>query len=339
MRCLSPITLKNGLVVPCGKCELCLSHKRDDWSIRLQLHAQGYERMPLFITLTYAPEHLVYGAETATLFGRDVRLFIKRYKDRYHLYNTDFSYFGCGEYGDARNSSVGLARPHYHLLFFGDNELYDLFDKDVRLAEKRLYDVWQKGICHCGIAEWSGVHYVTKYCLKENPEDYGDDKVRPFTISSHGLGLAWLKSPQARMIALQLSRLTIWKREYLDLLQNLNVDVSDIDGSIKSLKRFFANMPDFPDFSVVLDSGKKVFLPRELRRRLVGSFEHFKDSPLWLFEYYSRLLDSLIYYRDNREYDLTHELPISAQINMQKVEKIRERLIINKHKKLKHENV
>lgn len=335
MKCLKPIVLSNGLVVPCGKCELCLSHRRDDWSIRLQLHCQGYERMPLFITLTYDPAHLPVEDGVATLCRRDIALFIKRYKDKFKLYNTNFSYFGCGEYGDICNSSVGIARPHYHLLFFGDDELYKLYEKDLYKAEKRIFDVWQKGICHVCVAEWSGVHYCTKYCLKENPEDYDGYKERPFTLASHGLGLAWLKGRQAKMIARQLEHLTIWKNEYLDLLSQLDLDLSDIEGSIRRLHRFFDAMPDFPDFSVILDSGKKVFLPRELRRRLVGSFEHFKDSPLWLFEYYSRLLESLIYYRDNREYDLSHDVPISMQVNLKKIDEIKKRLIINKNKKQK----
>jgi len=283
MKCLKPITLKNGLVVPCGKCELCLSHRRDNWSIRLQLHTESYANMPMFILVTYDDNHVPYGDGEPSLYRRDIALFIKRYKDKYGLYNSDWSYFGCGEYG-----LNGTKRPHYHLLIFGDDELTRLYWSDYSKAKERLESCWtdkngeKLGFISVGVAEWSGIHYVTKYVLKEDPDDYnGEVKVKPFTFCSNGIGMHWLKTDEAIKMKTQLERVSVWRKEYLPLFDAVSIDPSDINHTIMNLKRFFDSMPDYPDFKVILSNGSKVFLPREIRRKLVGSFEHFKDSPLW----------------------------------------------------------
>ena len=136
MRCENPIILKSGLVVPCGKCLLCLSSRRDEWSRRLQLHTYGYAKPPFFVTLTYDDDHLPHEDGVVQLRKRDFSLFVKRLKDRLKAYNSDFSVFGCGEYGDL------FQRPHGHILIFGCNQLYELFDIGYKCCHDFLLDVW-----------------------------------------------------------------------------------------------------------------------------------------------------------------------------------------------------
>lgn len=331
MECLTPITLNNGTVVPCGHCELCLSHRRSEWSVRVQIHADSYERMPLFVTLTYDNEHLTYGDDgEPTLVRSDFSLFIKRYKDRYKLYNSDWSFFGCGEYGDR------FQRPHGHLIIFGDHELENLYDRNSDLAVKHISDVWQKGRVHICVAAWSGIHYVTKYVLKENPDDWDKSvKVPPFTFASQGIGLHWLKSPQAMRLKKQLERMTVWREHVNESLAHRDFDTKNITSWYRSISDALEDAkPFFPDFRVLLPSGKYAFLPREIRRRLLGSFEHFKDNPLWLYNHLNTLRDSLAYYRDHSDFDKVSELPFSLQTSLHRVDKIRQRLIINHYNKL-----
>ena len=58
MECLKPIQLKNGYIVPCGKCTLCQSKIRTEKSVLVQLHCDSFDRMPLFIGLSYNDENL-----------------------------------------------------------------------------------------------------------------------------------------------------------------------------------------------------------------------------------------------------------------------------------------
>lgn len=323
--------LNSGLVVPCGKCLLCRSARRQDWSVRVQLHAASYDKMPLFVTLTYDNEHLVYGADDKpTLVRSDLSKFIKAYRDRYNLYNTDWSYFGCGEMGDK------FGRPHYHLLIFGDDALYDLFEKSFDLASARLEVVWKKGLVHVCLANWSGVHYVTKYVLKDHENEVDPSEVqRPFTICSQGIGLKWLDSLEAcrlRYRILQLQKNVDKLNNELSHLVYLTDDPKADQIRLAGVYHDYA--PYFPDFNIHLPSGETAYLPRELRRRLVGSFEYFKDNPLWLWQHLCMMLRSLEYYNQFGEYDLTSSSPMSDQMAKAYDKKIRQRLIINHHKKL-----
>ena len=105
--CPHPIVLNSGYVVPCGKCEICKSNLRNEWSVRVQLHCKYVDKMPLMIGLDYAPDWLPKdGNNTPKLLRDDVSAFLKAYKRKYKLSNDKFVYFGCGEYGGLRG------RPH-----------------------------------------------------------------------------------------------------------------------------------------------------------------------------------------------------------------------------------
>lgn len=341
MNCVSPIALSNGYVVPCGKCELCKSRRRDEWSVRLQLHADTYHNMPLFLTLTYDDEHLIYSDDGPTLCKSDVRLFLKRYKDRYRLYNTRWSYFGCGEYGDT------FGRPHFHLLFFGDNELQSLFDRDSFLADAHVEECWTRydpetkkytriGKVRVFQAQWSGVHYVTKYVLKDD-ESFGvthNLRQEPFTIWSHGLGFDWLQSDEAKRFKNMIDRFTAWKREIYESLPLL--DFSDPYAMYNSASLICNVLNQYlPNFKVLLPSGEWAYLPRSLRSRLLGKFEHYQDNPFWLSNYFHRLRDTTKYWLDLGCDDHLRPFPIEVQNAYHRSYQIISRLIQNRHKKLK----
>lgn len=318
MNCVDPITLKNGNVVPCGKCELCRSDNRNEWSIRLAIHLAQCERMPMFITLTYDDKNLHYDVGMPTLYRPDVSRFLKAYKRKHGLDNEKFQYFGCGEYGTQ-------GRPHYHLLFFGDDELYEAFFRDTELAQARISDLWPYGFVHVCLAGFDGIHYVTKYVLKDDDNKLEPCQIKPFTIASNGLGMNFLKTDTAQRYRKQLEWLHYNIDKVIDGIPYIWNDGSNLDDVIRYLERYI------PNFKVILDDGRLVFLPRAIRRKLIGSFEHFKDSPLWFYNYLKTLNESIKYYSAYSAYDDSHSRSMSYSKCLLRLEKIRKRLIEKKY--------
>lgn len=318
MDCLNPITLKSGLIVPCGQCLNCLSAKRAELSIRLQIHTKYYNGSTMMITLTYDNDHLVYGNDM-TLFRPHVSEFIKSYKRKNNLHNDVFTYFGCGEYGDR------FSRPHYHLVFFGDSVLERLFWQDIALAEEHLRECWPHGNVWCGIADVSGIHYVCKYVMKEDINQISDQL--PFPVYSKKLGASWFQSDECALIRRKLEFLSVWKDE---IYKNCpHFDKNDRD-SLLAAKEYFSVF--VPSWKVVLDSGKVVRLPRYFRKQLVGSFQHWKDNPLWLPNYIDTLIRSNDFYREN---DGRIDTAVRSRISRaeQHAIKIQQNLVIRKYNK------
>lgn len=318
VKCIHPIVLKSGLTVPCGHCEICRSKNRSDWSVRVQMQCKYSDTMPLMIGLDYAPDHLPRTDEGEPVLCRDhVSAFLKAYKRKYYLTNDKFFYFGCGEYGGRVDRTH---RPHYHLIFFGDTELYNLYWQHEALARQRLKDLWPHGRAWVGLAKWSGIHYVTKYVLKE-PMNQGHS-VPPFTISCKNLGMNYLDSQDAIQIRKKLQFLE-YNRDWI--YKNCPAfdisDYSSIEAAIEYFRQFV------PKFEVELESGKFVCLPRIFRRKLVGSYEHFKDNPLWLPNYLQMLKSSLDYERGEAQYDRENNTAAWLQTSHAVIQRIRKRLL------------
>lgn len=306
MDCLNPITLKSGITVPCGKCLNCLSAHRTEVSVRFQIHSQYYNGSPMMITLTYDNDHLIYGND-AVVYRPHVSVFLKAYKRKYDLKKDTFTYFGSSEYGDL------FSRPHIHLVFFGDTALEDLFWRDTKLAEARLRECWPHGNTWCGVATAAGMHYVTKYLMKEDLELHRE--AEPFSIYSKNLGSLWFDTYECAMIRRKLDFLTSNKEEIYDNCPSFFIDDR---GSLLAAQAYFERF--VPTWKHVLDNGKVVKLPRYFRKRLVGSFENFKDNPLWLPNYIDTLVRSDDFYRSTSDIDTAVKSRISlAENHSQKI--------------------
>lgn len=350
MRCIHPIITKSGLVVPCGKCELCRSNRRNEWSIRLGIETKYAKRMPLFITLTYADEFLPMawkkfkdGASSEyevaykrygdidpdesmrlyveTLYRPDVFRFMREYKRVNELKKDSFHYFGCGEYGDT------FGRPHYHLLFFNDEKLQSLFDDDVKSAEDYLQEFWKFGRVHVCQAQYSGIHYVTKYCLKEDIQMLDDLQYKPFTIASKRLGSAFFGSTEGVKLKQRIDYLFDHVDEIYSRVPYLKYDTSFLHSVLYDISHFF------PDWITYLDDGRKVILPRFFRKHLLGSFEHFTDNPFWLFDHITKLYESKRYLDEYGDFDDVNKTSYARQSLQAQVEKINTRLINRRRKK------
>lgn len=294
--CLTPVQLKSGVVVGCGKCPNCRSRMRNQWSIRLQVHTKYHSDMPMMIGLSYDNDHLIYGND-AIVYRPPVSAFLKAYKRKYNLKNDKFTYFGCSEYGDT------FGRPHVHLLFFGDSELQKLFWQDTALARKHLEDVWtdengvKRGNCWVSVADWPGIHYVCKYILKDG--DNCDKDVPPFIISSNNLGVSFFDSEDCAVMREKVLRLQSWRNEIYAGLPELDYDLYKVNKCIEYMEQYV------PKFTVVLDNNREVFLPRYFTKRIMGVFDYWSDNPLWLYK-------SLLKMRESLEYQ--QAFPDSAQL-------------------------
>lgn len=295
--------------------------------------------MPLFLTLTYAPDHLPLGKKgNPSLKREDLSSFIKRYKRDFSLNCDRLTYFGCGEYGDPEDHTF---RSHYHLIWFGDDQLHDLWLHDVHFAEDFLSEHWQNGYCDVEEAQWSGIHYVTKYVLKD-AQQCPEGSIKPFCVTSNGIGLGWLKSLKAAMIRKQLLYLVKHADDvYSDIYfgeipfrDSYRAIVHFLDEKIESIRKYM------PDFRITLPSGQKAYLPRKLRRRLIGSFEHPLDNPLWVYNKLVDLRDTYDYADKYFDYDQKHELSAHQEQQLDVINKIRQRISKrNFNKRSKYESI
>lgn len=162
MACINPVHIKSPhrkdkyIYVACGRCAWCQRDKRNEWYLRFKLEQRDC-LFTKFVTLTYSNENLpFYLDEDSGEFGyrarkEDVQKFIKRMRKAGHK----FKYFLVSEYAPVTR------RPHYHALFF-TNE--DISDDEVR-------DSWQLGVTDTQEADEGSLMYVTKYLLKGNERD------------------------------------------------------------------------------------------------------------------------------------------------------------------------
>lgn len=194
MQCISPISLPrpNGvgnadrIEVPCGKCYACLTNRRNDWAVRLQVEHK-YATSAFFITLTYNELEIPYNPVVDELTGeiryvpsvrkKDLQLYFKRIRK----YST-CRYYAVGEYG------TNTKRPHYHIL---------LFSYDINYLDK-LHQCWPFGHIKIGTVSESSIMYTCKYHV--NRTDYPECADPSFCLMSRrpGIGYAYLESPGTR---------------------------------------------------------------------------------------------------------------------------------------------
>lgn len=168
------------IAVPCGKCLICLSNKREDWSFRL-MQEYKVSSSAYFITLTYSEKYL----PSMGVSKRHFQLYMKRLRK---LVDKDTKYpvryYAVGEYGGETK------RPHYHAIIFNADE------KSIRQAWAFFNKVRNKvepiGIVHVGNVTEASVAYVLKYVVQKY--EYPEGLNPSFSLMSrgHGLGANYL---------------------------------------------------------------------------------------------------------------------------------------------------
>lgn len=177
--------------LPCGRCLGCRLDYSRQWAMRGVCELQMNDRA-CFATLTYAPEHLGMLPAGSSLDRPDYQKFFKRLRRR----GFKFTYMLAGEYGEK------LGRPHFHVIFFGEDFRKDSYPAPVRQSKdmplycsKVLTETWGKGHVVIGDVSFASIQYVAGYITK---------KVNGEKAAEHYLGKkpefmqASLKSPIGR---------------------------------------------------------------------------------------------------------------------------------------------
>lgn len=165
--------------VPCGKCAACLTNRANQWTFRLEKELENSENPCYFVTLTYDDDHLPWTDLSPTVCRRDVQLFFKRLRK---VVSSRLRYFLTSEYGEE------FGRPHYHMILFN-------FDSDPVNIER----AWQNGFVRFGSVTAASIRYVTKYFVTPQ-EVIPSGSLKPFSLSSKGLGLSYLTPSMVNFI-------------------------------------------------------------------------------------------------------------------------------------------
>lgn len=176
MNCPNPKWVAPGgkpLLVPCGKCVACLHNKRQEWSFRL---LQEWKRSvtAAFITLTYHPKFV----PDSGVSKRHLQLFIKRLRkneENVLQRKSSLRYYAVGEYGSH------TARPHYHIILFGQETGDETIRKSWRIGDQEI------GIVHIGKVTEASIRYTTKYVIQRSIVPC--QVARPFALMSRSYGL------------------------------------------------------------------------------------------------------------------------------------------------------
>lgn len=145
------------ILVPCGKCPLCLKRRGFEIGIRARCEAKLYSQN-CFVTLTVNDQcrNLIfpYGR---FLHHRPWQLFAKRLRKKI----GPFRFLMCGEYGSESE------RPHYHAIIFG-HDFHDGYydDRGCFHPSKLLEQLWPFGQVQVSPLNDSRVMYVAGYQLK-----------------------------------------------------------------------------------------------------------------------------------------------------------------------------
>lgn len=146
--------------LPCGRCLGCRLDYSRQWAMRGVCELQMNSRS-CFATLTYAPEHL---PPDRSLQKEHYQKFFKRLRKA----GFKFTYMIAGEYGEK------LGRPHYHVIFFGED-----FKKNSTMAPVKqtklmplycspdLSKKWGMGHVVVGDVSFQSIQYVAGYITKK----------------------------------------------------------------------------------------------------------------------------------------------------------------------------
>jgi len=171
------------IVVPCGKCPVCDSNRREEWSIRL-LEEYKVSKGAIFVTLTYNEENVPYGLnDVQTLVKTDFQNFIKRIRKKS---NGKIRYYAIGEYG------TKTYRPHYHAIIFNSDCINSLLIENAwskhrgnTSTNKPIFE--PIGNVHIGTVNIRSIMYICKYHLNKGIYPVGADP--PFALMSRNPGI------------------------------------------------------------------------------------------------------------------------------------------------------
>lgn len=190
MQALNP---DHPVMISCGQCMRCRLAKAYEWSARC-MHESSLYADNIFITLTYAPEHM---PSNSSLRHTDFQKFMKRLR-KFSVKSRlrSLRYYMCGEYGETR------FRPHYHALLFDfkfpDQKRQLVSGSDYPHYKSDILEgLWPLGNVDIGSVTQDSASYVASYCTKIIKGDAAEAHYRgrapEYSRMSNGVGLKWLE--------------------------------------------------------------------------------------------------------------------------------------------------
>lgn len=201
------------LILPCGKCLLCIQSHRRMWACRC-INEAHISNGGMFLTLTCSDESQVRTFPNGSLDHRPWQLFVKRLRKHLVSYCEPVSdgyplrFFMCGEYGEKSH------RPHYHALIFGwrfrdpcwvgrSRSGGDLFTSpyldELRYDPKSGQEIFGKVSNFADMSPYDisyTVGYIDKKLGRANPRIYEKENLKPEYICMSrrpAIGFDWLK--------------------------------------------------------------------------------------------------------------------------------------------------
>lgn len=187
MQCVKPFLVKvEGEIfeVPCGNCVACKITRAREWTLRI-LHEMSYHRGSVFLTLTYADEHL---PPNETLQKNEFQKFVKRLRKALGV--ARIKYFACGEYGEESE------RPHYHAIILGwkPDIKETVYHGPNSVSSNFIEKLWKYGNNTVGSVTRESIGYTVGYIAKKFNGDMADElyaqkgREPPFQLVSQGMG-------------------------------------------------------------------------------------------------------------------------------------------------------
>jgi len=179
--------------LPCRKCIHCRLETAREKAIRCYHHAQIVGEKCIFLTTTYAEEHL----ESPRLIYRHWQQFMKDLRSEIGSHPDDrISVMVTGEYGDKGK------RPHWHAIMFN----FRPHDQDSKpgktelghtvYTSKWLSEIWGRGAIEYGDVSIESASYVARYSAKKlvhGPDQSHDLHPVHRTSSKIPIGLPWIQ--------------------------------------------------------------------------------------------------------------------------------------------------
>lgn len=165
----------------CGQCPVCKARRVSDWVFRLlkedQVSVGNY-----FITLTYDSKNVPITKKLKFTLEKEAwQNFMKRLRKKQP---EKIKYYAVGEYGSKTE------RPHYHGILFNVKEERFIFEAWINPETKEPF-----GDVHIGQVNGATIAYTAKYIDKpiKIPVDQNDDRLKPFSLMSKGLGSSYVE--------------------------------------------------------------------------------------------------------------------------------------------------
>lgn len=190
----------------CRKCLPCRLNIAREKAIRA-MHETQIHKENIFVTLTYAPEHL----KSEKLCYIDFQLFMKSLRELHTRDISDpelkkqmsISYMVTGEYGDLNK------RPHWHAIIFNYRPSDEKPTRKTELGHQvyeseTLNRLWKKGLVEYGDVTLESANYVARYAAKKLA--HGQDQEHDYhpihkTSSKHAIGKRWIEKYWKRTFA------------------------------------------------------------------------------------------------------------------------------------------